>query len=97
MEHMKCSENLTLLEIEFWIWLQSFKWKIKNKRGLWKWLLKEQERHLTLGMTSSETTHGGGGGESTCKNKQGKTWATKTQLDLSINMAINNWLLACKD
>jgi hypothetical protein len=33
---MKYSENLTLLQFEFWIWLQSFEWKIKNKNILQK-------------------------------------------------------------
>jgi hypothetical protein len=33
---MKCSENLTLLQFEFQIWLPSFEWKIKNKNILRK-------------------------------------------------------------
>jgi hypothetical protein len=51
---MKCSKNLTLLQIEFWIDLQSFKWKIKNKIDLWKCSLDEQEWHHALEMSSSE-------------------------------------------
>jgi hypothetical protein len=33
---MKCSENLTLLQFEFWIHVQSFDRKIKNKNILRK-------------------------------------------------------------
>jgi hypothetical protein len=36
IKHMKCSESKTLLQFEFWIWLQSFKWKIRNKTYLRK-------------------------------------------------------------
>jgi hypothetical protein len=55
--------KLTLLQLEFWIDLQSFKLKIKTKRELWKCSLDEQEWHLTLVMPSSEWLTPKGGGE----------------------------------
>jgi hypothetical protein len=51
---MKYFKILIFLQIEFWIDLYSFKRKIKIKRDLWKRSLDEQERHLTLGMSSLE-------------------------------------------
>jgi hypothetical protein len=36
IKNMKCSESLTLLQIEFRIQLQSFQWKIENKTHLQK-------------------------------------------------------------
>jgi hypothetical protein len=50
---MKCSESLTLLQIE----VQSFKRKNKSRRHLQKRTLDEQERHLTLGMPTLEMAH----------------------------------------
>jgi FtsZ-binding cell division protein ZapB len=50
---MKCSESLTLLQIE----VQSFKRKNKSKRHLQKRTLDEQERHLALGMPTLEMAH----------------------------------------
>jgi hypothetical protein len=59
--------------------------------------LIDQERHLALEMPTSRTAHADRGRESTPpKQRQGKAWATKTQNDLPINVAINSWLLACK-
>jgi hypothetical protein len=53
---MKCSRNLTLLQIEFQIRLQSFEPKIENKKYLRKQKYSiNQERHLTLEMSTSRT------------------------------------------
>jgi hypothetical protein len=38
-----------------------------------------------------------GEGDTHAKQYQGKDWATKAQQDLSINVAIYSWLLACKN
>jgi hypothetical protein len=54
IKQMKYSKNLTLLQLEFRIDLQNFKWEIKNKRDLRKRSLDGQERNLTLGMPSLE-------------------------------------------
>jgi hypothetical protein len=54
---MKCSKSKTLLQIEFRIRLQSFKWKIENKNNLRKISLNEQECHIALEMSTSETAH----------------------------------------
>jgi hypothetical protein len=71
--------KLTLLQFEFWIQLQSFKWKIKNKIDLQKRSLNEQEWHLALEMLASETTHAGRERENTsAKQQQVKAWETKS-------------------
>jgi hypothetical protein len=54
---MKYSKSWTLLQIEFRIQLQSFKRKIKNKKHLRKHSLINQERHIALETSNSETAH----------------------------------------
>jgi hypothetical protein len=39
--------------------LQCFEQKNENKNDLRKWQLDEQERHLTLGMSTLEMAHAG--------------------------------------
>jgi hypothetical protein len=65
---MKCYENLTLLQIEFRIWLQSFKRKKDDQKRIVEALHKMiREGHLALEMTHSETSHTGRKRESTYK------------------------------
>jgi hypothetical protein len=57
--------------------------------------LNGQEWHIALEMPTWRTAHAKNGGESTpAKQYQGKAWETKSQQDLSINVAINSRLLA---
>jgi hypothetical protein len=56
-----------------------------------------KNNHLALNMKSSEVAHTGGERENNgTKQQEGKTWASKAQQDLPINMANYNWLLICK-
>jgi hypothetical protein len=65
IEQMKCSENLTLLQIEFQIILQSFKRKKDKQRRVEEALHSMvQEQHLALEMSCS---HQKGDRENTCK------------------------------
>jgi hypothetical protein len=50
---MKCFEGLTLLQIKFRIWLQSFERKIENKTHLQKRSLVDQEQNLALEVPTS--------------------------------------------
>jgi hypothetical protein len=69
----------------------------ENKIDLRKQSLIHKEWHLAVEVPTSVMAHAERERENTpTKQQQGKTWATKAQQDLPINVAITSQLLACK-
>jgi hypothetical protein len=59
--------------------------------------LDDREWHLALEILTSRMAHTERERERTpAEQHQGKAWAIKAQQDLSVNVAISSWLLACK-
>jgi hypothetical protein len=92
IKHIKCSESSTLLYIKFKIQLQSFTQKRKNKIHCESANSTIKNDTLPQRCRSQNQLTSGERENTSIKQHQDKTWATKARQDWLINMAINSRL-----